>query len=74
MNEPSPTLDLARALGFRTLAVVCPSCGAEFGVPLSAIDLPGDTPLAKLGAARPLACVNCSGAGEISLQAMGFNR
>lgn len=72
MDIKDPPLDVARSMGIRDLAVLCPACGERFAVPISAIDLPGDVRLSQVAAIRPLACPNCSASGEIELVAMGF--
>ncbi len=68
----TPSLDVALAMGLRDLQLVCRQCRAYAILPLSSIDLPGDTPLDRIATLRPIACAKCSGACEVDLQAMGF--
>ena len=68
-----PTIDTARSIGISDLQVVCSECGAKFAVPLSSIDLPGDTPLGLIGTLRLIACVECSAPSDVDIRAMGFH-
>ncbi len=69
----TPSLDHARSLGLRDLPVECSRCKARFVVPLSAIDLPGETALDQIVALWPVVCDECSGPCEVDLEAMGFH-
>ncbi len=72
MDVKNTSLDAVRSVGIRDLAVFCPECGEQFVIPLSAIDLPGDTPLSQIATLRHLACVECPAACAVDLEAMGF--
>lgn len=72
MSIAAPTIDFALSIGLRDLVVACLDCGERFTVPLSAIDLPGDTRLAEIASLRPLPCIECSGNGVVDLETIGF--
>ncbi len=72
MKIETPTLDIARAIGLRDLQAVCTGCGQRFAVPISAINLPGHTPLELIGALRQISCDECSAPSEIDVSAIGF--
>lgn len=73
MLSSPPTIDFITMLGMRDVSAVCPRCGEQFTVPISALDLPGETALAQIPSHRPLTCPECSASGDIDLEAMGFD-
>ena len=68
----SVTIDFVLSLGMRDVVAVCTGCGEQFSVPVSAIDLPGHTPLELVSSLRPIACDECSAPAEVDVRAMGF--
>lgn len=60
-------------MGIQDAPAACTECGHQFSVPLASIEAPGETILDEIGSARPLACPECSGPGEIDVALMGFD-
>ena len=50
------TPDMLRMSGLRIIAAECTACKQAFDVPISAVDLPGDTPLSAVSRLRPQVC------------------
>lgn len=60
-------LDELKAWGLTTIRAHCVECATEFDIPLSAIELPGDTTLYGVAVLRPIACPACSAPARLAL-------
>jgi hypothetical protein len=66
MVDRDSMLDELSAIGMTSIPFVCPACGAAFSVPISALDVPGGTPLNRITLLRTVPCPHCSSPGRLA--------